>query len=313
MLASGKTPAGTHRPIMVAEVLRVPAPSARRRRGGLHARRRRPCAGDSRAHSAGRTTDRTRRRSVRVAADRSAPARGRLRPRDVHDPPRQLRRTAAGPRRARDCTAADIDSRGPRRVVDAARQSRSRLQLQGARAARHADESVARRAGVATARAPERGEARARCSTRTPTNRTPMLIAGLLKQPIRRRRRMRSIDWCARGSRAAHPDLGKADVKLSVRRTLQALRIAVNDEFSALDALLRRAAALPRAGRPGRDPDVSFRRRSAREEGVPGGLARGDLLRDRGRRHSLDDGRNAREPPRPGGEAALGRPGRPAP
>ena len=35
------------------------------------------------------------------------------------------------------------------------------------------------------------------------------------------------------------PTLGKADVKRSVRRTFQALRIAVNDEFMALEALLR--------------------------------------------------------------------------
>jgi 16S rRNA (cytosine1402-N4)-methyltransferase len=35
---------------------------------------------------------------------------------------------------------------------------------------------------------------------------------------------------------------------MSVRRTLQALRVAVNDEFSALDALLR---ALPHVLRPG--------------------------------------------------------------
>ena len=37
----------------------------------------------------------------------------------------------------------------------------------------------------------------------------------------------------------ALPRLAKTDVKMSVRRTFQALRIAVNDEFSALDALLR--------------------------------------------------------------------------
>jgi 16S rRNA (cytosine1402-N4)-methyltransferase len=46
----------------------------------------------------------------------------------------------------------------------------------------------------------------------------------------------------------AHPDLAKADVKMSVRRTFQALRVAVNDEFSALDALLR---ALPGCLAPG--------------------------------------------------------------
>ena len=46
----------------------------------------------------------------------------------------------------------------------------------------------------------------------------------------------------------ALPRLSKADVKNSVRRTFQALRIAVNDEFSALDALLR---ALPSCLSPG--------------------------------------------------------------
>jgi 16S rRNA (cytosine1402-N4)-methyltransferase len=47
---------------------------------------------------------------------------------------------------------------------------------------------------------------------------------------------------------AAHPELAKTDVKMSVRRTFQALRVAVNDEFSALDALLR---SLPLCLAPG--------------------------------------------------------------
>jgi 16S rRNA (cytosine1402-N4)-methyltransferase len=47
---------------------------------------------------------------------------------------------------------------------------------------------------------------------------------------------------------AAHPQLAKTDVKMSVRRTFQALRIAVNDELSQLDALLR---ALPLCLAPG--------------------------------------------------------------
>lgn len=46
----------------------------------------------------------------------------------------------------------------------------------------------------------------------------------------------------------APPDLALADAKLSVRRTLQALRIAVNDEFTALERLLD---ALPRCLAPG--------------------------------------------------------------
>ena len=77
------------------------------------------------------------------------------------------------------------------------------------------------------------------------------------------------------GLSSALPRLTKADVKMSVRRTFQALRIAVNDEFSALDALLR---SLPQCLAPGGravDADVSLRRRSTGEEGISGGLSSG--------------------------------------
>jgi 16S rRNA (cytosine1402-N4)-methyltransferase len=73
------------------------------------------------------------------------------------------------------------------------------------------------------------------------------VIAGLLKQqPVLT---THAFDRVVRlGLSAARPDLEKADVKMSVRRCLQALRIAVNDEFSALDGVLR---ALPRCLAPG--------------------------------------------------------------
>ena len=50
------------------------------------------------------------------------------------------------------------------------------------------------------------------------------------------------------GLEAAMPRLDKSAIKMSIRRTFQALRIAVNDEFGALDALLR---ALSQVLRPG--------------------------------------------------------------
>jgi 16S rRNA (cytosine1402-N4)-methyltransferase len=48
--------------------------------------------------------------------------------------------------------------------------------------------------------------------------------------------------------RAALPRSGKTDSDLTVRRVFQALRIAVNDEFSALESLLRN---LPASLKPG--------------------------------------------------------------
>jgi 16S rRNA (cytosine1402-N4)-methyltransferase len=50
------------------------------------------------------------------------------------------------------------------------------------------------------------------------------------------------------GLAGAFPDMPKAEIKKSVRRTFQALRVAVNDELTALDALLR---SLPDCLAPG--------------------------------------------------------------
>jgi 16S rRNA (cytosine1402-N4)-methyltransferase len=73
------------------------------------------------------------------------------------------------------------------------------------------------------------------------------LIARLLKaQPLET---THAADRLLRaGLTAALPGMAKTDVKMSIRRTFQALRIAVNDEFSALDALLR---SLPQCLAPG--------------------------------------------------------------
>ena len=73
------------------------------------------------------------------------------------------------------------------------------------------------------------------------------LIARLLKQqPVATTHGLQKV--VRTGLTAAPLPLSKPDVKMSIRRTFQALRIAVNDEFSALDALLR---SLPDCLRPG--------------------------------------------------------------
>jgi 16S rRNA (cytosine1402-N4)-methyltransferase len=73
------------------------------------------------------------------------------------------------------------------------------------------------------------------------------LIARLLKQqPIDTTHALERL--LRAGLTSTLPALTKADVKMSTRRTFQALRIAVNDEFGALDALLR---AVPQCLAPG--------------------------------------------------------------
>jgi 16S rRNA (cytosine1402-N4)-methyltransferase len=65
---------------------------------------------------------------------------------------------------------------------------------------------------------------------------TPITTTHLLERTVRT------------GLHQALPALSKSDVKMAVRRTFQALRIAVNDELNALDALLR---VLPQCLSPG--------------------------------------------------------------
>ena len=83
------------------------------------------------------------------------------------------------------------------------------------------------------------------------------------------------------GLTAAMPALPRAGVKMSVRRTFQALRILVNDEFAALEALL---AALPDCLAPrgrvvmltfhsGEDRRVKQAFRGGRQSGVYGAIA----------------------------------------
>jgi 16S rRNA (cytosine1402-N4)-methyltransferase len=74
-----------------------------------------------------------------------------------------------------------------------------------------------------------------------------LLIARLLKQqPVETTHGFERL--VRMGLTSAMPHLSKSEVKMSVRRTFQALRIQVNGEFAALDALLQ---ALPRCLAPG--------------------------------------------------------------
>jgi 16S rRNA (cytosine1402-N4)-methyltransferase len=73
------------------------------------------------------------------------------------------------------------------------------------------------------------------------------IIAGLLKQkPLTTTHAAERV--VREGLARAMPHLSKPDIKMSIRRTFQAIRIAVNDEFSSLDALLR---SLPHCLVPG--------------------------------------------------------------
>jgi len=77
------------------------------------------------------------------------------------------------------------------------------------------------------------------------------LIASLLKRPLpgNKEHTTATVDVVIReGLVVEHPRLTREEATASIRRTFQALRIAVNDEFSTLDALLR---SLPQCLAPG--------------------------------------------------------------
>ena len=97
---------------------------------------------------------------------------------------------------------------------------------------------------------PQRGEAASRLIARSSEEELARLLeqnadephAGLVARLLKQQplATTHAVDRLLRaGLSAALPRLAKTDVKMSIRRTFQALRIAVNDEFSALDSLLR--------------------------------------------------------------------------
>ena len=245
VVASGKTPAGTHRPIMVEEVLDCLQPRA----GDVAV----DCTLGGGGHA-------------RAILERVQPG-GRLIGLDVD--PLELPRTEARLRAA---------GFGPDRFVARHGNFAGLLQVLATEGVSTADLILAD-LGVSSMQLdnPERGfsykepgpldmrmnpsrgasashmlarlseEQLERLLTENADEPYAHLIAGLLKrQPIET---THAVDRLVRaGLASALPNLEKADLKMSVRRTLQALRIAVNDEFSALDWLLR---TLPQCLAPG--------------------------------------------------------------
>jgi 16S rRNA (cytosine1402-N4)-methyltransferase len=105
------------------------------------------------------------------------------------------------------------------------------------------------------------------------------IASWLKRQPVRTAHALERL--VRTGLNAAFPGMTKADVKMSVRRTFQALRIAVNDEFASLEALLRSLPdCLARGGRvavltfhSGEDRRVKQAFRAGRRQGVYSAVA----------------------------------------
>jgi 16S rRNA (cytosine1402-N4)-methyltransferase len=245
VLASGKTPAGTHRPIMVDEVLQCLRPTPGEVAvdctlgGGGHAR-----AILERLHPGGRLIglDMDPFESPRTEAGLRAAGFG---PEtfSVHHAnfaglPQVL---AAEGLAAADVVMADLGV--------------SSMQLDNPDRGFNYKEP-----GPLDMRMnPSRGEPASRLLTRVSEEKLAALlrdnadephaefIARLLKEnPVDTTHALESLVRLRLG--AMDGTLTKTEIKLSVRRTFQALRIAVNDELSVLDALLR---ALPHSLAPG--------------------------------------------------------------
>jgi 16S rRNA (cytosine1402-N4)-methyltransferase len=128
---------------------------------------------------------------------------------------------------------------------------------------------------------PQRGFPASALLEKTPPDALARLLEENADEPRARelaaalaKRRITTTHELANAIRAASPRLNKGEIDLTVRRVFQTLRIAVNDEFSALDMLLRHLPACLNPG--GRVAILSFH--SGEDRRVKKALAAG--LRD---------------------------------
>ena len=245
ILASGKTPAGTHRPIMVDEVLRClqPAPGEVAvdctLGGGGHAQ-----AMLERLRPGGRLIGldvdpfELPRTEARLRAAGFGPDVFTVRQMNFAGLPRALAAEGLG---TADLILADLGVSSMQ--ID--NPSRGFSYKEPGPLDMRMNPSHGEPASQLLARLPE--EELAALLVDHADEPHARLIARLLKaRPLTTTHAVERV--VRTGLAEALPRLAKADIKLSVRRTFQALRIAVNGEFSALDALLR---ALPHCLSPG--------------------------------------------------------------
>jgi len=244
VLASGKTPAGTHRPIMVAEVLECLRPSP----GEIAV----DCTLGGGGHA-------------RAILDRVQPG-GKLIGLDAD--PIELPRTEAALRSAgfgpetfvaRRANFAGLAQALAAEGVNAADMVLADLGVSSMQLDNPARGFTYKEPGPLDMRMnPMRGETAADLLARSEEDELAEIltahadephaafIAHVLKsQPIAT---THLLERLVRTRLMARPGAQLPDVKMSVRRTMQALRIAVNDEFTALDALLRALPACLGAG-----------------------------------------------------------------
>jgi 16S rRNA (cytosine1402-N4)-methyltransferase len=144
---------------------------------------------------------------------------------------------------------------------------------------------------------PSRGEPASHLLTRLSEQQLAGLLAENADEPyasviariLKRTSMSTTEDLCRSvgvGLASAYPRLAKREIELSIRRTFQALRIAVNGEFSALDSLLRTLPlCLSRGGRvvilsfhSGEDRRVKKAFESGRRDGTYSAIA-GEVVR----------------------------------
>jgi 16S rRNA (cytosine1402-N4)-methyltransferase len=236
IVASGKTPAGMHRPIMVAEVLRLLAPEP----GNIAV----DCTLGFGGHA-------------RAILERILPG-GRLIGLDVD--PMELPRSESRLRAAGFGAGAFVAHRSnfaglpqvlAKEDVAGADLVLADLGVSSMQLDNPERGFTYKDSGPLDMRMnPSRGEPASRLLARLTMGKLVRMLqenadephAEAIAETLKRQSVATTEDLC-RGVRAAvldsDPRAGKREVDTSIRRTFQALRIAVNDEFSALDALLR--------------------------------------------------------------------------